>query len=201
MRLVLNKDSRYARQRLAATLSFAVVTMLGLTFAGSIRYAQAVVGKPIQWLFSGPAVAAIAAEPAVSRLLDNAQPFVMWGRHVPGVPASWNAVPVTSFRNFDAIRNALQMGSLGPEVKGVMYDYEVWQFTPQEEQRNPAGYVKQAADLVRKQGLLFLTAPAVNLVTVIAPAEDQNRLYDTYLRLGIAADAARYADVIDIQAQ
>jgi hypothetical protein len=47
---------------------------------------------------------------------------------------------------------------------------------------------------------LFLTAPAVDLVTLLAPESDERR-YDSYLRLGIVADAARYADVIDIQAQ
>jgi hypothetical protein len=77
-------------------------------------------------------------------------------------------VPLTSFRDVGAIRNALQTGGLGPEVRGVMYDYEKWRFTPEEQQQNPAGYVKQAADLVHARGLLFLTAPAVNLVTVLA---------------------------------
>jgi len=61
--------------------------------------------------------------------------------------------------------------------------------------------VKQAADLAHARGLLLLTAPAVNLVTVIAPEKNGNRRFDTYLQLGIAADAARYADVYDIQAQ
>jgi hypothetical protein len=187
----------YSLQRIAV----AVVTALGLMFALSINRANAVAPKPIRWLFNGPGVAAIAADAEVSRLLDNTRPFVMWGRHVPGVPPGWNAVPLTSFKSFGAIRSALQMGGLGPEVKGVMYDYERWRFTPEEEQRNPAGYVKEAADLVHAKSLLFLTAPAVNLVTVMAPAEDRNRLCDTYLRLGIAADAARYADVVDIQAQ
>src|SRR5262249_2736068 len=41
----------------------------------------------------------------------------------------------------------------------------------------------------------------VNRGRVMAPGEDRNGMFDTYLRLGIAADAARYADVFDIQAQ
>ena len=53
---------------------------------------------------------------------------------------------------------------------------------------------------MRAHGLLFLTAPGVDLVTVLAP-ENRTTPYDAYLRLGIAADAARYADVVDIQAQ
>ena len=193
--------SWYSLQRFAITLSPALVAVLGLMFAASMNRSHAVVAKPIRWLFNGPGVAAIAADAEVSRLLDHTQPFVMWGRHVPGVPSGWDAVRVMSFKNFGAISNALSTRSLDPEVRGVMYDYEKWRFTPEEEQRNPAGYVKQAADLVHAQNLLFLTAPAVNLVTVMAPGEDRNRMFDTYLRLGIAADAARYADVFDIQAQ
>jgi len=167
----------------------------------SIYRAYAAVDKPIRWLFAGPGVEAISADAEVSRLLNNTRPFVMGPRYLPGVPPGWNAVPIISFKSFGAIRDALQMGAISPEIRGVMYDYEKWQFTPEEEQRNPAGYVKQAADLLHARGLLFLAAPAVNLVTVMAPAEDRNRLDDTYLRLGIAADAARYADVFDIQAQ
>ncbi len=82
----------------------------------------------------------------------------------------------------------------------VSCDYERWRFTPEEEQRNAADYVKRAADLVHARGLLFLTAPAVDLVVTLAP-DSLARRYDTYLQLGIAGDAARYADVFDIQAQ
>jgi hypothetical protein len=85
------------------------------------------------------------------------------------------------------IKDALEMGRLGPEIRGVMYDYEKWRFTPEEEQRNPAAYVKKAADLVHAQNLLFLTAPAVNLVTVIAPAESRNRMFETF----VAGDCGR----------
>ena len=82
-----------------------------------------------------------------------------------------------------------------------MYDYERWRFTPDEEQKNPARYVKQAADIVHAYGLLFFTAPAVDLVPVLAPNGDRKHQDETYLRVGIAADAARYADVFAIQSQ
>ena len=188
-------------QRLGVGLALAAVTSLGLISTVPNDRAYAIMHKPIRWLFNGPGVAAIAADAEVSRLLNNTQPFVMWGRHIPGVPPGWNAIPLISFKSFGAIKDALEMGRLGPEIRGVMYDYEKWRFTPEDEQRNPAAYVKKAADLVHAQNLLFLTAPAVNLVTVMAPAESRNRMFETYLRLGIAADAARHADVIDIQAQ
>jgi len=193
--------SRYWLQRSVASAP-AIIAMLALMFAVSINRAPATAGKPLRWLFSGPGVvAAITADAAVSRLLDNTRPFVITGGYVPAIPPGWNAVPLVSLKSFGAIRDTLEMGRLRPQVRGVMYDYEMWRFTPEEEQRNPAGFLKQAADLVHAQGLLFLTAPAVDLVMVMAPGEDRNLRYDTYLRLGIAADAARHADVIDIQAQ
>jgi hypothetical protein len=185
-------------QRLAVILLLAIVTGLGVN---SINRARAAADKPIQWLFNGPGVAAMAASPEASRILQNTRPFVMWGRSITGVPPNWGAVPVISFKNFGAIRDALEMGTLGPEIKGVMYDYEKWRFTPVEEQKNPAGYVMEAANLVHARGLLFLTAPAVNLVEVMEPNASPKQRDETYLRLGIAADAARYADVFDIQAQ
>jgi hypothetical protein len=157
------------------------------------------VRKPIRWLLAPQGIAAIAADPEVSRLLDNTQPFVRKGG-VVDIPPRWNAIPFDSFTSFGAIKNALERGTLVPRVEGVMYDNESWRFTPVEEQQNPAHYQRVAADLVHSYGLLFLTAPAVDLVPVLAPESRINR-YDTYLRLGIAADAARYADVVDIQAQ
>jgi len=196
--LMLDGDRGW--HRLAVALVLAIVWGVAFMAAGSIDQALAIQDKPILWLFHGPGVAAIAEDAEASRLLDNTRPFIMKGRHVASVPPGWNAILFASFTNFSAIRNALETGKLGPDVKGVMYDYERWRFTPEEEQRNPAAYIKRAADLVHAQGLLFLTAPAVNLVTVMAPA-DRSRHYDTYLRLGMAADAARYADVFDIQAQ
>jgi len=191
---------RHPLQRLAASLVVAIIAVLGIMSVVSIDRARAVATKPIRWLFNGPGVAAIAADAEASRLLDNARPFVMKGQYVTAIPPAWKAAIFASFSKFGAIRNALESGKLDPDVSGIMYDYERWQFTPADEQRNPAGYIKQAADLVHAQGLQFLTAPAVNLVAAIAP-DDRGPRYDAFVRLGIAADAARYADVVDIQAQ
>jgi hypothetical protein len=156
----------------------------------------------MRWLFSGPGViAAIAADAEVSASLNGTRPFLMTRGQVPVSPPPWNAVPLVSFKSFGAIRDALEPGGLHPQVKGVMYDYEKWRFTPEEEQRDPAAYVNRAAELVHARGLLFLTAPAVNIVTAMEPTARPKQLDETYLRLGIAVDAARYADVFDIQAQ
>jgi hypothetical protein len=185
--------------RLLAFVLLVVVCVGGSMFAGLTRSAQATPPAPIRWLLAGPGIAAIAADPDASRLLDKTQPFVAMGRNT-ALPSGWNAVPYVSFKSVAAIEAALEGGQLGPQVQGIMYDNERWPFTPVAEQRNPARYEKVAADLGHRNGLLFLAAPAVDLVGVLAPNRGGNR-YEIYLALGIAADAARYADIFDIQAQ
>jgi hypothetical protein len=177
-----------------------MVFMWVLMFLVSTHFAHATERKPIRWLFNGPGIAAIAADAKASRFLDNSQPFVMSGRNVAAIPPGWNAIPFASFTSFRGIKSAFKGGMVADDVEGIIYDNENWKFTPEDEQQNPAGYEKRTADLVHARGLLFLTAPAVDLVAVLAP-ESQTTPYDAYLRLGIAADAARYADVVDIQAQ
>jgi hypothetical protein len=192
--------SWFAPERSAFTTVLAMVFMWVLMFLVSTHFAHATERKPIRWLFNGPGIAAIAADAKASRFLDNSQPFVMSGRNVAAIPPGWNAIPFASFTSFRGIKSAFKGGMVADDVEGIIYDNENWKFTPEDEQQNPAGYEKRTADLVHARGLLFLTAPAVDLVAVLAP-ESQTTLYDAYLRLGIAADAARYADVVDIQAQ
>lgn len=158
--------------------------------------------KPMRWLLAGKAVTAVASNPVASTILKGAKPFVMSWRSIEGVvPDEWDAVHVQSFKSVDDIRNALASNALPRGLNGVMYDAEKWRFTPEKEQRNPAGSDKEAADLVHARGLLFLAAPAVDLVPILVPGSDRKRQDETYLSLGLAGEAARYADVVDIQAQ
>jgi hypothetical protein len=186
-------------------MTWKVCSIIGLTaslmLSLPVHHAGAVDSKPLHWLFASKAAAALLSNSYTLRLLDNTQPFVIGGPTLTNLPPGWKAVPLRSFKSFDAIRNALENKGLGPEVRGVMYDYEKWRFTSAEEQQNPAEHLKQAADLVHAQGLLFFTAPAVDLVRVLAPDGDRKRQDETYLRLGLAGDAARYADVFDVQSQ
>jgi hypothetical protein len=184
-------------RKVCSIIGLAASLMLDLP----VDRAGAADSKPLRWLFASKAAAALSSNSDASGLLDNSQPFVIGGPTLKDLPPGWKAIPLRSFKSFDGIRSALETKGLGPEVKGVMYDYEKWRFTPDEEQQNPAGRLKQAADLVHAHGLLFFTAPAVDLVTVLAPGSDRKRQDETYLELGLAADAARYADVFDVQSQ
>jgi hypothetical protein len=180
------------------------LSSVALIFAFGAQSAWATPQGPVRWLLHGPGVAAVAADVEASHLLDNTQPFIMRGRYVDAIPSDWKAISFASFTSFRAIKNALEGGRLDSNVKGVMYDNEHWKFTPEDEQEDPARFGKLAADLVHAHGLLFLAAPAVNLVAVLAPesaSPGAHQRYDAYLRLKISADAARYADLVDIQAQ
>jgi hypothetical protein len=190
----------FSRFLSALALITAILPLGNFMFSPSTHSAEAAASKPIRWgFFSGPALAAIAADAAASQLLDQTRPFVAKRLSSP-IPPGWNAVPLAPFKSFEEIRSALSDGTIERDVQGVMYDNERWQFTPVEEQKNPAWYERQAADLAHRHGLLFLAVPAVNLVTVLEP-EGRGQPFETYLRLEIAADAARYADIFAIQAQ
>lgn len=178
-------------QRLTSIVAIAMLMSASIT-------AHAAINKPILWMFAnGQPVAAIAADAEASHFLDSQKTLVMGGNNLNGVPPSWNAVHDLGYRSFDDIKTAVGRG-LPPDVKGVMYDYERWPFTPYAEQRNPL--IKQSADLVHAHGLMFLTAPAVDLVGVMAPGNNTPP-DQLYIQLGLAGNAARYADVFDIQAQ
>jgi len=160
--------------------------------------------ESLAWLFAGPGVVAeIAADAQAARFLVGTEVFVMTGRAVSTIPPSWNVTICASFKSYADLKRRLDAGDLDPSVRAVLYDPEGWRFTPPDEQHTPARHMKMAADLAHAHGLLFIAAPAVNLVEILAPGESRGpfRRYETYLRLNLAADAARYADVIDIQAQ
>jgi hypothetical protein len=154
---------------------------------------------PLKWLLNGPAVAVFATDATANRALAGAQPFILARSGAADVPASWNAQQVRSFTSYAHIKHAFEKGSIDPDVRAIMYDNEGWSFTPSAEQHDPANFVKLAAQLVHEHHLLFIATPAVDLTRVLAPGPEKR--YEAYLRLNLAADSARYADVYNIQAQ
>jgi len=172
---------------------------IGAPMPTASHHSGSATAKPIHWILAGPAIRVLAENASTSRILDGTRPFVAKGRNTV-IPPAWNAISYASFKSVGALKRALRDETLG-DVRGVMYDNEKWALTPPEEQQNPARYTKLAADLAHSRGLLFLAAPAVDLVNVLAPGNGaQNGRYDAYLSLGLAA-AARHAEVFDIQAQ
>ena len=81
-----------------------------------------------------------------------------------------------------------------------MYDPEVWAFTPVAEQRAPGQAAATAARLAHAHGLKLIVAPALNLTTVQSAASQGPR-WQRFLELRLAADMAKDADMIELQAQ
>ena len=156
--------------------------------------------KPLRWILNGPAVRTFASDPQAQRFFSNSNPYVVQrnGDDV-SLPSSWDAVPTRIFTNYASLQKAFANGTIGPDVKAILYDNEAWQFTPDDEQRNMGKYAKRVADLVHSHGMQLIVAPAVDLVRNLSPMEEPR--FNAYTRLNMAADAARYADVYEIQAQ
>ena len=104
--------------------------------------------------------------------------------------AQWNSIGTISIRSAGEMDRCCDEG-----IGAVMYDPEKWQFTPEEEQRNPGKYACKIAEIVHEQHLLLIVAPAADLV---GGGPDR---FDRFIQAKIAASMAKCADVYEIQAQ
>jgi hypothetical protein len=114
-------------------------------------------------------------------------------------PPVSGALRTVTFTSYQTMRKQLAGPGVPAGTTAVLYDNENWSATPAQEQRDPAKYEALAAKLVHAHHLLLISTPAADLTNVLAPAQSDH--YAAYLRLGLAASAAKYADAIDIQAQ
>jgi hypothetical protein len=154
----------------------------------------------MRWILNGPALETFARDPVARTFLSDSRPYVVRRRDARGtLPGAWRAEIVRTYTSVADLERAAGRGAIGPEVRAVLYDNEAWPFTPEAEQRDPAGFTERAAALARACGVALIAAPAVTLTRVLAPGPE--RRYDAYLRLGLAAAAARHADVYVVQAQ
>ncbi|MDH6574422.1 hypothetical protein [Kitasatospora sp. MAP5-34] len=156
------------------------------------------------WIVSGSTLTRLlAADPTgatAARKFDTPNAYVLTGAAEWAVPAGWRSTPTASFTSYAALQSAFARHSLDPRIRAVLYDNEHWSLTPQREQADPAHYDQLAAELVHQHQLLFVAAPATDLVNKLTPNAATGN-FDSFLGLGLAAQIARYADVLDIQSQ
>lgn len=156
------------------------------------------------WIVAGSTLTRLLAADgsAATAEFNTPNTFVLTSERAWSIPAGWTSVPTADFTSFSALRSALDGGKLDPRIKAVLYDDEQWSLTPSTEQHDPGHYYQLAGELVHRHHLLFIAAPAPDLVNVLSPsaAAAQGR-YQTFLSLSLPAEAARYADVLDVQAQ
>jgi hypothetical protein len=179
----------------------AAIAALGLWQAAAPVSAPAAPAPP-RWIITQTAVRLLG--PAgltgaqLQTLFGNDRTYLTGGLTSPAPPVS-GALRTVSFDSYRVMERQLAGSHLPAGTTAVIYDNEHWRFTPADEQRDPAKYEELAAKLAHAHHLLFISAPAVDLTAVLASRQSDH--YAAYLRLGLAASAARYADVIDIQAQ
>lgn len=151
------------------------------------------------WLLTRAALAQLSTDPVVraglqrSRVDEILQPGQL---PLPGVAATI----VVAFPAVAALEAALAGHRLPTGTRVVLYDPEVWSFTPPSEQRDPVQAATRAAALAHAHGLRIIVAPALNLTTVLAPGSSAPR-WQRFLDLQLAARIARIADVLELQAQ
>jgi hypothetical protein len=151
------------------------------------------------WLLTRSALAQLVTSPAVRAGLARSQVYEILQPGqlpLPGVAAT----PVVTFSAITALDAALSSNQLPAGTRALLYDPEAWSFTPADEQRDPVQAAARAASLAHAHGLQIIVAPALNLMTVLAPGSSVPR-WQRFLDLRLAADIARVADIVDLQAQ
>jgi hypothetical protein len=151
------------------------------------------------WLLARSALAQVAGNSAVVAGLSRARVYELLQ---PGQqPTSLaGAVPAVIFASAAQLAEVVERGGLPAGTRAVVYDPEVWQFTPVSEQLDPVTATKQAASAAHAHGLQLIVAPSLNLTTVLAPGGTGSR-QQLFLQMGLAASLASLADVVEIQAQ
>jgi hypothetical protein len=138
-------------------------------------------------------------DPAVASRLERARIYELLQpgqKPLSGV----DATPVVSFASVTELRSALAGNTLPAGTQAVLYDPEVWAFTPAAQQRDPVAAATQAAELARSHGLKIIVSPAMDLTTVLDPGSSGPR-WRTFLDLGIIGLMARVAGTMELQAQ
>jgi hypothetical protein len=151
------------------------------------------------WMLTKSALSQMLADPSVEAKLKRTRiDEVLQPGQQPlnGV----DATPVVSFSSVATLRSTLADNGLPAGTQAVLYDPEVWAYTPAAEQRDPVLAAAQAAEMARSHGLQIIVAPAMNLTSALDPGSSAPR-WQTLLDLHIIGPMARAADTVELQAQ
>ena len=155
-------------------------------------------GERSTWMLTRGALAQVLTDPSVAARLEAARVYEVL---LPGQPplAAAGAEPVVTFSAVSALRQAVDGGQLPAGTRTVLYDPEVWPYTPVAEQRQPVQAARQAAAVARAHHLALIVAPALDLAT--AQPRSGGPLWRQYLRLDLVGAIAKVASVVEVQAQ
>jgi hypothetical protein len=158
-------------------------------------------GRPA-WLLSGATLARIGRLdlPLARFWFDSPRTYVI-ARTTLARRLAPAALPAVSFANETRLAAAIEHRRLRAGTRAVIFDDEHGAQTPAIQQRQFARYYRLAGEVAHRHGLALIATPASDLVAELAPQTPPGRRYAEFLRLGIAAAAARYANVYEVQAQ
>jgi hypothetical protein len=150
------------------------------------------------WVTSRGTVEAIARLDPEAAEATFARPTGIVLRGWPG------AVHGRAWASCAAFEDDLAADRIAPEVHAVMFDPEGWEKTPPTERQDPVAFIHRFAKLARERGFFTIVTPHQGLVEVPgsphAPGPGESK-EQAYVRSGITAEAARFADACETQAQ
>jgi hypothetical protein len=147
--------------------------------------------SPPVWIVTSHAVDLLRGgltDQQLAQLFDNRDTYLV-GPAIPGFTSAHRTASTPTLTN-----------SVPPGADTLLYDDEAWPLTPHEQQLDPAKYEAVNHAFAQAHHLTYIATPATDLVTVLDP-NGTGTVQDRFLRLGIIGDAARNADIVDIQAQ
>lgn len=115
-----------------------------------------------------------------------------------------SAAPAVAWASEARFADDLLHGRIPDDVRVVMYDPEAWDATPINEQMDPVSAMQRFESLARTHGYVVVITPHPNLVAAAGAAcaaGAGEAIEHAFLRCEIEAEAARYADVVEVQAQ
>ncbi len=170
------------------------------TTAGATASGTAASATGLTWVIDRAALADLGAagmsNSQLSELFNNAHTYIVGS--ASGTAESANISAWTNPRSITV--TDLRAAGFSRGAAAVLYDVEDWALTPKAQQRNPAEYEAEGHRLARARGVVFIAAPAMDLVRVLDP-NGSGTVAQRFLNLDLIGQAARNADVVDIQAQ
>jgi len=115
-------------------------------------------------------------------------------------PAGWSSTSTEHWTSFHRFALDVAAGDVPSYVNAVHYDNESWSQTPLAEQRHPGAYQRRFCELAHEHGWACITGPGQDLCGVVSHPRGETYA-QCYLDLDLAGKAARFADVVDLQAQ
>ncbi len=189
-----------------------VVLAAGVAGAIGSRVGQGI--EPRVQPFVRPAEAPVIGEPVFIATEDNMSELYRIDPRVAeellDTPVSYGlgtwsrSVPSLAWASEAEFAAEVREGRIPRGIQAVMYDPERWQATPLDEQIDPGKYMRRFALLAHRHGYYVIITPHPGLVDVpgaVCQRVQGETREEAYLRCGIAAAAARFADAYETQAQ